>query len=143
MLDVVRPATHVHRVRVYYEDTDAGGIVYYANYLKYAERGRTEFLRELCGDDYARMLESGMGFVVRRCSVDYDRPARLDDLLEVHSQIVELGAASLSAKQVVRREDNELVRMLVDLACVDRGGRPARIPPPLRQALEDFRANVG
>lgn len=131
---------HVTPIRVYYEDTDAGGIVYYANYLKFAERARTEFLRDICGDDYARMRDDGMGFVVRRCTADYERSARLDDLLEVSSRILDLGAASLSAEQVVRRDGDDLVVMTVDLACLGGSGRPARIPKAIRQALSAFRA---
>lgn len=140
MVDAAASGIHVTPIRVYYEDTDAAGIVYYANYLKFAERGRTEFLRDICGGDYARMRDEGMGFVVRRCTADYGRPARLDDLLEVHSRILELGAASLSAEQVVRRDSDDLVHMTVDLACLGRDGRPARIPPALRDALNVFRA---
>lgn len=131
--------THVLPVRVYYEDTDAGGIVYYANYLKFAERARTEFLRDVCGGHYARMLDDGMGFVVRRCTVEYRRPARLDDLLEVRSRILDSGGARLSAEQVVRRGGDELVRMTIDLACIGPDGRPARMPGPLRAAIEGFR----
>ncbi len=140
MVDAAARGTHITPVRVYYEDTDAAGIVYYANYLKFAERARTEFLRALCGGEYTRMCEEGMGFVVRRCRADYERPAKLDDLLEVHSRILELGAASLSAEQIVRRDGGDLVRLTVDLACVGRGGRPARLPPALRKALSAFRA---
>lgn len=140
MLDARGQGIHVLPVRVYYEDTDAGGIVYYANYLKFAERARTEFLRDVCGAYYARMLADGMGFVVRRCTVDYGQPARLDDLLEVHSRILDLGGARLTTEQVVRRGGDELVRMTVDLACVSSAGRPARVPAQLRQALEGFRA---
>lgn len=140
MTDPAASGIHVTPVRVYYEDTDAAGIVYYANYLKFAERGRTEFLRDVCGDDYGRMRDDGMGFVVRRCTADYARPARLDDLLEVHSRILELGAASLKADQIVRRGGDDLVHITVDVACVGQGGRPVRIPPALRGAISAFRA---
>lgn len=140
MVDGAPPGTHVTPVRVYYEDTDAGGIVYYANYLKFAERGRTEFLREISGGHYARMLDEGFGFVVRRCTIDYSRPARLDDMLEVRSRLLGLGAASLTAEQIVRRDGEDLVRMVVDLACVVADGRPARIPRPLRDAMRAFGA---
>lgn len=140
MSDMAASGIHVTPIRVYYEDTDAGGIVYYANYLKFAERGRTEFLRDVCGGDYDRMRDDGMGFVVRRCVVDYEHPAKLDDLLEVHSRILELGAASLKADQIVRRDGGDLVHITVDVACVGRGGRPVRIPPALRGAISAFGA---
>lgn len=140
MLDVRKPGTHVLPVRVYYEDTDAAGIVYYANYLKFAERARTEFMREISDGQYARMLEDGMRFVVRRCTIDYGRPARFDDLLEVHSRILDIGAATLAAEQVVRCGGEDLVRMTTDLACINRDGRPSRLPALLRRALDGYRA---
>jgi len=141
-LDAAAPGTHLTPVRVYYEDTDAGGIVYYANYLKFAERARTEFLRDVSGGHYARMLKDGMMFVVRRCTVDYNRPAALDDLLGVHSRVLQLGGATLAAEQIVRRGTEDLVHITVDLACLGPAGRPARIPAPLRAALLDFRATA-
>lgn len=125
-------------VRVYYEDTDAAGIVYYANYLKFAERARTEMMRDLSGGHYAQMLADGMAFVVRRCIVDYAKPARLDDLLEVHSRALHVGAASLSAEQIVRRDGEELVGIEVKLGCVDANGRPARIPAGLRNVISQY-----
>jgi acyl-CoA thioester hydrolase len=135
MIDVDKFSTHVTSVRVYYEDTDAAGIVYYANYLKFAERARSELMRDICDSPYRRMLENGTHFVVRRCVVDYLGVARLDDLLEVHSRMRALRGASLSAQQVVRRGDQDLVTMEVELACLGPGGRPARIPAELRAAL--------
>jgi acyl-CoA thioester hydrolase len=92
-----KPSTHHHPIRVYYEDTDAGGVVYYANYLRFAERARTEFMRE-AGADHAGMLrDTGLSFFVRRCEVDYLKPARLDDFLQVETQIINVGGASLEA----------------------------------------------
>lgn len=136
MVEAPPERTHITPIRVYYEDTDAGGIVYYANYLKYAERARTEMMRERSQGLYARMLGDGMAFIVRRCSIDYGAPARLDDLLEVHSRLLHVGGASLTAEQTVRRNGEELVRIEVKLACVGRDGRPARIPPELYAAME-------
>jgi len=134
----IRGDAHVFPVRVYYEDTDVAGIVYYANYLKYAERARTEFLR-LLGFDQSVLLERhGVGFAVRRCEIDYRLPARLDDALEVHSRMCELGGASLRAEQVVRRGERELVRLRVRLACMDRGGRPVRIPSAIYDRLKPY-----
>lgn len=136
MIDAPKIGSHVTPVRVYYEDTDAAGIVYYANYLKFAERARSELMRDIGDSQYRRMLEKGMHFVVRRCVVDYLGVARLDDLLEVHSRMRALRGASLSAEQVVRRGGQDLVTMEIELACLGPGGRPARIPAELRTALQ-------
>ncbi|MGE0726227.1 MAG: tol-pal system-associated acyl-CoA thioesterase [Alphaproteobacteria bacterium] len=127
--------THVLALRVYYEDTDAAGIVYYANYLKFAERGRTEMMR-LLGAEHRSMAEGeGLAWAVRRCAIDYLRPARLDDLLEVRTRLVDVGAARLDAEQVVRRAAVDLARLDLRLACIDRRGRPARLPAAMRSAL--------
>jgi acyl-CoA thioester hydrolase len=126
-----------HRMvmRVYYEDTDAAGIVYYANYLKFAERGRTEMLRNL-GFGHRRMREeTGVAFTVRRCAVDYRAPARLDDLLTVETHIDAIGGATLSLRQLVRRDDDTLATLDVLVACAGDNGRARRIPPALRAAL--------
>jgi acyl-CoA thioester hydrolase len=127
----------VHRfpIRVYYEDTDAAGIVYYANYLKFAERARSEWLREI-GDEERRALKAaGLVFVVRRCAIDYLRPARLDDLLEVETRVTAFAGATLELQQIVRRGALNLVALQVTLACVNAAGRPARLPTALRTAL--------
>ncbi|MFQ5775227.1 MAG: tol-pal system-associated acyl-CoA thioesterase [Kiloniellaceae bacterium] len=131
-------ATHVLPVRVYYEDTDAGGIVYYANYLKFAERARTEMLR-LAGVNQSEMAERyGMAFAVRDCTLDFRAPARLDDLIEVRSRLVDLAAATVFADQGIWRGAEELARLALRVACVRRDGRPARIPAPVRQALQPY-----
>lgn len=127
---------HVFPVRVYYEDTDAAGIVYYANYLRYAERARTELLRSLGTEHAAVRANDGMAFAVRRCEVDYAKPARLDDRLEVHTVVTRVGGASLEADQTVMCRGEAIVSIWVRLACVTGDGRPARLPQPLRQALE-------
>jgi acyl-CoA thioester hydrolase len=124
---------HRFPIRVYYEDTDAAGLVYYANYLKFAERARTEWLRELGYRHGALGTEAA--FAVRRCVVDYRRPARLDDALIVETRLVALGGATAKLSQVVLREDQELVRLDIDLALIAPGGRPVRVPPSLRAAL--------
>ena len=133
---------HIYPVRVYYEDTDAAGIVYYANYLKYAERARTEMLRDL-GTENARLMETeGLAFAVRRCEVDFFKPARLDDLLSVETRLIDVGGASLVADQRVKRDNAELVRMELKLACMSLDGRPARLPAVVKSRLEEFRGNV-
>jgi acyl-CoA thioester hydrolase len=133
---------HSFPIRVYYEDTDAAGIVYYANYLKYAERARTEMMRE-AGVPHQTMVErDGVMFAVRRCEVDYIRPARLDDLLDVETRLLEVGGATLEAEQVVRRAADDLVRIRIRLACLDGRGRPARLPASIRAALAAGRRPV-
>ena len=116
-------------VRVYYEDTDAAGVVYYANYLRFFERARTEWLATL-GHPVAELERiHAIVFVVRRVEVDYRRPARLSDVLDVSVSIEALRGASLTLKQRVMRGDDVLVDARVMLACVDRATlKPARIP---------------
>lgn len=129
---------HVFPIRVYYEDTDAGGVVYYANYLKFAERARTEFLR-ITGAQHRELMDSeNVMMAVRRCEVDYLRPARLDDSLEVHTEITELRGASMWAHQSVMRRDSILARLKLRVACVTREGSPARFPAFVVEALKPF-----
>ncbi|WP_374650693.1 tol-pal system-associated acyl-CoA thioesterase [Dongia sp.] len=128
-------AAHHHPIRVYYEDTDAGGIVYYANYLKFAERARTEMLRAAGFHHTAMMQGDGLMLAVRRVTADYLRPAKLDDALDVATAVTGLGAATVDLDQSIRREGQELCRVHVTIACVGRDGRPARLPAPLRTAL--------
>jgi acyl-CoA thioester hydrolase len=128
---------HRFPVRVYFEDTDAGGVVYYANYLKFAERARTEMMRA-AGAPHAEMIERhGLSLVVSRCEADYMGAARLDDQLEVESRVTGCGGATVEAEQIVRRDGRDLVRIRVKLACVNRGGRAARLPAELRAVLKD------
>ncbi len=122
-------------VRVYYEDTDAFGIVYYANYLKFAERARTEMLRAF-GTDHVRLRqEAGLAFAVRRCVVDYRAPARLEDALLVATRVLRVAGASFALGQAIRRGGDVLVDVEVVLACLNGTGRPARVPVELRAAL--------
>lgn len=128
-------ATHVLGIRVYWEDTDAAGIVYYANYLRYFERGRSELVRAHGIDQHRLLNEDGLMFAVRRVAVDYLAPARLDDELEVETRLTHVGAATLELSQSVRRHATTLVEGQVRLACIDRGGRPRRVPAGLRAKL--------
>lgn len=128
-------AEHRFPFRVYYEDTDAAGIVYYANYLKFAERARTEMLRELGVGQRALHEASGVAFAVRRCNVDYMAPARLDDALEVRTRITNLRGAAIEAEQIVARDNDQLVRLNVMLVCIGPGGNATRIPKPVLQAF--------
>lgn len=133
-------ATFQFPIRVYYEDTDTGGVVYYANYLKFFERARTEWLRTL-GFGQADMADlDGKIFVVRKASTEYRLPARLDDELMVHSQIHRLGRASLDFHQWCTRRDDLIAIGNIQVGCVQREGlRPAAMPKALAERL----ANVG
>ena len=122
-------------VRVYYEDTDAAGIVYYANYLRFIERGRTEFLRAL-GHDQHRLMAEGVAFAVRSVQAEYLKPARLDDLLTVDTTIVELGRAQLVFAQRIRRGDELLLDAKIRIACIDPGrGKPIPMPRAIHAQL--------
>ncbi|HZM33642.1 MAG TPA: tol-pal system-associated acyl-CoA thioesterase [Burkholderiales bacterium] len=124
-------------VRVYYQDTDAGGVVFHAQYLAFMERARTELLNE-AGIDLARLAEQqGVLFLVHELQVRYHQPARLNDMLSVSAEVVELGRASLVFRQRVERDGLLLVEADVTVALVDRGRmKPTRIPQELEQALQ-------
>ncbi|WP_448555776.1 tol-pal system-associated acyl-CoA thioesterase [Thalassotalea montiporae] len=124
-------------IRVFYEDTDAGGIVYYANYLKFFERARTEWLRAL-GIAQSDFLEHSLGFVVRRVEMDNIAPARLDDLITVHSEITRLKKASVMFSQSITHENGKvLCRVEVTVACVDFSkNKPCPIPAFILGALQ-------
>lgn len=127
----------VHRLplRIYYEDTDFSGFVYHASYLRFMERGRTELLRSLAGDQSDLHRDArGLVFVVRKMSLDFLKPARMDDVLEVLTWSSELRGASMHLSQEVRREDETLMRADVVVACV-RDGRAIRLPDSLRRSL--------
>jgi acyl-CoA thioester hydrolase len=117
------------RLRVYYQDTDAGGIVYHANYLNFAERGRTEALREM-GIPHAEMVRlHAVMFVVRQVRIDYQRPARIDDELRVETRIITVGGASATLRQDILRDSDSLVVLQVGLACARvADGKAARMP---------------
>lgn len=122
-------------VRVYIEDTDAGGIVYYVNYLKYMERARTEWLRALGIEHYLSGADP-VFFVVRRAEVDYRQPARLDDLLTVTAQVKKVGRASLTFRQRICRDSVMLAEGLIEVACVDKEDlKPRRLPTKLTDLL--------
>ena len=123
-------------VRVYWEDTDAGGVVYYANYLKFMERARSEWLRAFGFEQDALRDEAGVVFVVRRVEIDYLAPARFNDALDVTVRLHEAGRASIVVRQELLRGESRLAKAEVTLACVDAVRfKPVKIPSPLLQAL--------
>jgi acyl-CoA thioester hydrolase len=136
----IRDGRHVLAVRVYYEDTDFTGIVYHANYLRYMERGRTNYLR-LIGAYHRALFEAaeqeapGFAFVVRSMTLDYLKPARMDDILDVVTQPEEVKGASITLRQRVMRGEELLVGASVRVAFIS-GGRARPIPKPLRVAMQ-------
>jgi acyl-CoA thioester hydrolase len=129
-------AVHRWPLRVYYEDTDAAGIVYHASYLKFAERGRTEMLRALGFDHRGLAADHGIVFAVSRCVIDFVGPGRLDDLLQVTTRPLLVGGVRLELEQVVTHADQRIARLEVTLATLDSVHlRPKRLPEALRQAF--------
>jgi len=128
-------------IRVYYEDTDAGGVVFYANYLRFMERARTEWVRALGYEQDALMVDPGILFAVRRTEVDYLEPARFNEMLSVRTRVAGIRGASLDFQQEIVREadDRLLSRGLVKVACLDAGTmRPARIPADMREKFSQL-----
>src|SRR5580700_2456938 len=134
---------HRYAIRVYYEDTDAGGVVYHATWLRYAERARTEALRDL-GVPHADLVQQfGLMFMVRRLEVDYQRSARLDEALTVETEVLEVGGATTRLRQTVRNKDGICATLTVRLACVRLdGSKPGRIPALWRERLAAMRDNA-
>ncbi|WBQ10120.1 tol-pal system-associated acyl-CoA thioesterase [Hyphomonadaceae bacterium ML37] len=131
-----REGAHRLPVRVYYEDTDFTGVVYYANYLKFLERGRTDALRT-AGVSHSDLLEldTPLGFAVRRITVDYIAPARIDDALVVETRFTEARGARLAVSQRILKEGAVLITAQVEAACIDLAGRPKRLPAATRDSL--------
>lgn len=125
--------THRFPIRVYYEDTDLAGIVYYANYLKFIERARSEWVRDL-GIDQAQMKADGLVFAVRRVEADYMAPARYDDELVVETTMQAGSGVRLVVQQDVRRGDALLFSALVTIICMTAEGAPTRLPAAIRQS---------
>jgi len=135
---VAADGPHVLCARVYYEDTDAGGVVYHANYLRFAERGRTEYLRDV-GVSQSELADAeGVYFVVRRSVIDFRLPARLDDALEIRTRIAGLKGASFEVEPTIAKTgtDGHLGKVDSTIACLDRKGRPVRVPKSVKSKLD-------
>lgn len=135
----LRGRLHVLPVRVYYEDTDAAGVVYHSNYLRYCERGRTEMLRTI-GIELGRVqAEDNLVFVVHKGEIAWRRPARLDDALTVETALTGMGRATVSLRQIIRRGREDIVHFTVDVACMDiASSRATPVPAHLRSKFEAF-----
>ncbi len=131
--------THILPARVYYEDTDVSGIVYHANYLRMMERGRSEFLR-LVGIHHMVMMagEEPVAWTIRRMEIDYAKPARLDDALEIHTRYRTLTGARLTGEQWVKCKGVELVTAKIEAALITMTGKPRRIPEDVKAKLQPF-----
>lgn len=131
---------HLLAVRVYFEDTDFSGLVYHANYLKWCERGRSDFLR-LLGNDHQALIDGDDGrepaaFVVRRMTLDFKKPARIDEVLEVQTRVMNIGAADLTLEQTITRDGLTLFAAEVQVVLVSVSGKPQRLSKRLRTAFQ-------
>jgi len=132
----------LYKARVYYEDTDAGGVVFYANYLKFMERARTEWLRDLGFEQDQLMQDHGIVFAVTHVHMDFLKPAKFNDLLNVSVQLLQLGRASIVVHQEIYRENELLNRADIKLACVDKDTfTPQRIPESIYVKASHLVAN--
>lgn len=130
---------HSMNIRVYYEDTDAGGVVYHANYMKFAERARTELLRSIGFENTSLRQERGIIFVVRHIAADYIKTSHLDDMLRIDTSIIQLKNASFVMKHTAARDGDMLFSMDVTLVCVnEKDYRPVPLPTDVRQKFETF-----
>ena len=124
--------------RIYYEDTDAGGVVYYANYLKFYERARTDFLRKKDINQSLLLTEKNLCFVVKKCEIDYISPAKLDDLIEVSVEIEEISAATIIMNQIIFRNRKILSKLKVVIVCVNSNSfKPLRISEEIKNKLNN------
>jgi len=129
---------HSFKLRVYYEDTDAGGIVYHANYLKFAERARTEMIRDLGLTNGQLRDVHNILIVVRHIDIDYSATAHLEDELIVESTVPEIGRTSFTMKQIVMRDGLACATLMVKLVCIDKdSGRPVRLPEILKDKINN------
>tara|TARA_B100001559_G_C16392280_1_gene571786 strand:+ start:511 stop:909 length:399 start_codon:yes stop_codon:yes gene_type:complete len=125
-----------YKVKVFYEDTDAGGVVYYANYLKFFERARTEAIAEIGLSNKKLLDEFGVLIIVKSCNIDYKKPAKLEDKLEIKSIINSISNSSFKMTQKVFRDDDLLTSSEIHLVIVDKKGKPSRIPDELRKKIK-------
>ena len=126
---------HRFKLRVYYEDTDFAGIVYYANYLRFIERARTEFVRSLGVDQGALKRKAGQVLVVKKLTSEFLVPARFDDVLFVETQLLECSGARIELQQDIYRDSELLFMSRVSLACVNEQGKPVRVPEEIKSGL--------
>ena len=126
-------------IRIYFEDTDSGGVVYHSNYLKFMERARTEWLRALGIDQRHLKQDHQIMFVVHRIDIQFKLPARFNDELIVKSELKDIGSSKIESRQMIYRNDEMLIDANVDIACIDSEKfKPVRIPPTIKQTMESL-----
>ncbi len=126
-----------YKVKVFYEDTDAGGVVYYANYLKFFERARTEAIAEIGLSNNKLLKDFGILIIVKSCNIDYKKPAKLEDQLEIKSIITSISNTSFKMMQKAFRDKELLTSCEIHLVIVEKNGKPTRIPDELRKKIQD------
>lgn len=129
---------HSLDARVYYEDTDAGGVVYHANYLRFCERGRTELLRSVGFENKALYDDFGLWFVARHIEADYYHTSHLDDWLQIVTTVAKMKNTSFVMRQKIQRDGEDVFEMLITLVCLNANKKPVRIPDAIRQTFADF-----
>ena len=125
-----------YKVKVFYEDTDAGGVVYYANYLKFFERARTEAIAEIGLSNKKLLKENGILIIVKSCKIEYKKPAKLEDKLEIKSSIISISKTSFKMKQKAYKDQELITDCEIHLVIVDKKGKPSKIPNLLKKKLE-------
>jgi len=130
-----------HNVKVYYEDTDAGGIVYYSNYLNYLERARTEAIKVIGLSNNILKNDYGIFIIVKSCNIEYKKPAHLEDELVINSNIKNITKTSFLMNQIIKKQDEIITLALVHLVIVDKKGKPKRIPDILLNNLKSYIEN--
>ena len=126
-------------IRIYFEDTDSGGVVYHSNYLKFMERARTEWLRSVGIDQHHLKYHAHIMFVVHRIDIQYKLPARFNDDLVVKSELLEIGSSKIEFRQMIYRDEEMLIDAHVDIACIDSEKfKPVRIPSTVKQTMESL-----
>tara|TARA_Y100000590_G_C15256390_1_gene839514 strand:- start:261 stop:659 length:399 start_codon:yes stop_codon:yes gene_type:complete len=124
-------------VKVYYEDTDAGGVVYYANYLKFLERARSEAIYSLGHTNSSILEKYGILLIVKSCNIDYKKPAKFEDILEIISEVKSFSKTSFIMSQIILRENKIISSAEVHLVAVDKNGKPSKIPEDLKKKIEN------
>ena len=125
-----------YKLKVFYEDTDSGGVVYYANYLKFFERARTEAIAEIGLSNKKLLEENGIFIIVKSCNIEYKKPAKLEDQIEIKSNIISISNTSFKMRQKAFRCQELLTECEIHLVVIDKNGKPTKIPDKLRQKIE-------
>ena len=126
-----------YKIKVFYEDTDSGGVVYYANYLKFFERARTEAIAEIGLSNKKLLEENGIFIIVKSCNIEYKKPAKLEDQIEIKSNIISISNTSFKMRQKALRDNELITDCEIHLVIVDKKGKPSKIPEILKKKLEN------